>query len=56
MNKLKNLNFGKISLVMSILGGVASLIGGVAATVDAKATAIKTAEETTKKYLESKGV
>ena len=50
---MKKINFGKASMIMTVLGGIASLIGGIAGTIDAKQTAIQTAHDTTIEYLDA---
>lgn len=53
MKFLSKINMGKASMVMTILSGILSLIGGVASVMDAKQTAVETARETTKEYLDN---
>lgn len=50
---MKKVNMGKVSMLMSILGGIMALIGGVASNIDSKQTAQKTARDTTIEYLDA---
>lgn len=54
MKFLSKINMGKASMIMTILSGVLSLIGGVAGVIDAKQTAVETARETTREYLDNR--